>query len=184
MTDQNQNVRPPNIIIFVTMTLCAVYLLFFVPTSGPDLFPPSSTALEQLGTPTDKFDNLLNKIKSDLGQDEIKIKVIIGPYFRYRGFEGLFYESYFPTYFIFLDAEFYNELIPEEQEALVAHEAGHILFKYPRDNSRNAVTEVQVTADTFAARYVHPKYLISLLDKVYEEYLTRRKHLEDLTQDR
>lgn len=182
MTDQDQDNRLLNVIIFILMALSVVYLFFFVPALESEFFLTPSATLEQLGTPTDKFDNLLNKIKGDLGRDDVEIKVIVGPYFRYRGFVGLLYEGYFPTYLILLDADFYNELTPEKQEALVAHEAGHILFKYPRDNSRNAATEVQVVADAFAAKYVHPKHLLSLLDKVYEEYLTRRKHLEVLAQ--
>lgn len=139
---------------------------------------------EQSGIQINKFDPLLSKIKADIKQEGIEIKVFLGPYFRYFGVTGILTDDYYPLDFILLDAEFYNQLTLEEQEALVAHEAGHILFRPSLEMGRHQIAEVQVRADSFAARYVHPKHLVSLLDKLYLDYLVRKKNLEELALSR
>mgnify|MGYP001598125691 CR=1 FL=1 len=114
----------------------------------------------------------------------MEIKVIVGPYLHYLGIVGLLYDEFAPTYFILFDEDFYKELTPEEREAMVAHESGHILHKHPHNRSRAALTELQVLADNFGAKFVHPKHLIGVLDKAYADHIIRRHHLEILSQGR
>ncbi|MBI2064254.1 MAG: hypothetical protein HYT66_00915 [Candidatus Yanofskybacteria bacterium] len=165
-------------IFYALVFFAYIGAIFIIFPSPEEIAVKQVSEIVQIGQPTDKFDGLLSKIKKDIDQKNIEIKVLVGPYFRYMGIIGLLYDEFRPTYFILIDEEFYDELVWEEKEALVTHESGHILYRYPRENSRAAITELQVLADEFGAKFVHPKYLASLLKKVNSDYFIRVKHLE------
>lgn len=177
-----------NIAILTLVAISAILLVLIPP------LPPSHSNIdrsfqeklwpERMGVQTNKFDPLLAKIKADIKWEDVEIRVLVGPYFRRFGTVGMLVDDYYPRYFILLDEEFYNELTPEEQEAGVAHEAGHILFRPFLEMGRSEVTEVQAMVDNFAAKYVHPKHLSSLLDKAYADYLVRKRRLEELALSR
>lgn len=175
----SKKIRPlPDIVIIFLATLLAIYFLFPLLLKPSIENQPSSIAERQ----TNEFDNLLDKIKKDINQENIEIKVFLGPYFKYYGIVGMLIDDYRPKYTILFDIEFYNKLTPQEREAIVAHEAGHILFKYPENHSLETTIETQVLADRLAARYVNPDYVISALNKLYADYLTRKERLEQLKQ--
>ncbi|MEK7138944.1 MAG: hypothetical protein AAB799_02070 [Patescibacteria group bacterium] len=169
------------------LPLISAFLLFVALLVGISLFLPPLQELPTiykpdlvLGKETQEFNDLITRIKRDIGQEKIEIKVFIGPYFKYAGILGRLIDDYHPRYVILFDIELYNKLTRPEREALVAHEAGHILFKYPKDHSLEVATEVQVLADKFAAKYVSPDHIISPLNKLYAEYWTRVRRLKQI----
>jgi len=90
--------------------------------------------------------------------------------------------AYAPNYYILLDKEFLGELTSEEKTAVVAHEAGHIIYRPNFSFNRKSKVATEIFADEFASRYVHPKHIQSLLDKAYYDYITRSKRLSVLGQ--
>lgn len=149
---------------------------------------------EQIGAPTHEFDTLLAKIKSDLGQNNIEVSILVGPYFYYMYITARLYPVNRSFFYILIDDKFFSELSSEEKRALIAHECGHIdyvlnhttttLTTIPQVFDRQLITNDQIHADIFAAKYVHPKHLLSLLDKLYADYTQRREYLEKLSQSR
>ena len=164
----------------------AVVVSVLIILSKPPIPPPAANnglpGLASLGQIDRSFDEFLDKIKKDIGFENIEITAVVGPYFLYSGISAALYNSYGPRYYILLDQEFFSELILEEKKAVLAHEAGHILFRLGRVYNMRKYTANEVLADTFAARYVNPKNVIGSLDKAYSNYLVRRKHLETLAQ--
>ena len=178
--NRSQGPIPPLLLFFAFLAYIASIFILLQPPE--ELIVAQHSAMVSVGKPVNEFDNLIARIKKDIGQDNIEIKVLVGPYFRYFGFIGYLYDEFSPTYFILVDEDFYNELTPEEREALAAHESGHILHRYPRDGSRAAVTEFQVLTDEFGAKFVHPDHLKSLLKKANSDYFIRVSHLDKLAQ--
>ena len=142
---------------------------------------------QRIGIPTNKFDGLLDRIKNDINKKDIEIKVLVGPYYKHLIIIGLLvppepFDSH-KKYLMLIDADFVNKLSPKEQEALIAHEAGHILFR-PTSLEKEDIINAQVDADTFAARYVTPEDVSSLLDKLFAEYIIREKNIKHLIESR
>lgn len=137
-----------------------------------------------------EFDELVAKVQRDIEQilnQKIHITVLVGPYFRYVGliaFLSTYNESY---YSLNLDSEFLEELTDKEKNAVILHELGHILYRPPPNSSRSQAIEAEVLADSFITKY--PEYasvkdMLRLLDKASNNYLIRRRHLEQLAQSR
>ena len=164
--------RPSRLITFLILVISSAIWFGIIDPPTPEELP-SIAGSTLMGHPSHEFDALIAKIEEDIKRD-IQITVFVGPYSRI----GRLDDSLEPYFYILLDEEFLNSLTPKERDALVAHEAGHILFRYSRDDSRKATTDVQVQADMFAIQYVDPKDLISLLDKIYYDHLTRKSYLE------
>jgi len=192
-----QNTKNSQQMLLVSISLIAIIIIITVvliitQPNHPQqlnqllLLPPETATSEpwftSIGQSTNEFNNLLTIIKSDIQKirpGDFEIKVFIGPYFKHIGTVGQLYKnSSGSEYSILLDTEFYNTLLPEEKKVFVAHEAGHILFNNPRDNSLKALTDAQILADNFATKYVHPRHVKSWLDKIYYDYLERSNRLE------
>ena len=162
-------------------------------TFGPDFLPPRLPQVQtngelpgmaSLGKADHSFDDFLDKLKKDLGFKDIEITLVVGPFFRHDGIGSRLYVDYQPSYFILADVDLYNKLTAEEKTAFIAHEAAHMIFRYPSDNSFDALTENQKLADQFAARHVDPKYIKSLLRKAFSDYWARQENLDRLSKDR
>jgi len=138
--------------------------------------------LASLGTPINEYDELLNKIREDIKPLEAEITVLVGHYFQYAHILAAMDTAYAPNYYILLDEEFLNELTPEEKIAVVAHEAGHILYSPGPSFNREHKTATEILTDKFASKYVHPKHIQSLLDKAYYDYVARSRQLSILEQ--
>ena len=108
--------------------------------------------------------------------------VRVGPYFQERNLIAAIILVYQPTYYIVLDEKFLKELSPEEKNATIAHEMGHILFGSGSNFDRRERATTEMLADIFAARYVDQKHVSSLLDKAYSGYMIRKQRLEILAQ--
>lgn len=135
-----------------------------------------------LGTVDHSFDDFLAEIKNDIGRNDVEITISVGPFFQYLGIPAATDMYYAPHYYILLDQNFLDELTLEEKKATIAHEAGHILFGAGSRYNRHEATFTEMRADMFAARYVSPKHIITLLDKAYSDHIARRENLESLTQ--
>ena len=169
------------------LVLLVVYILIIIIGRQLPLTPPSEklspvAVLALVGDPSNEFDDLTTKIIEDMGLNSIQITVLVGPYFQYLGTTGLLMDDLEPNFYIFLDEIFIQELNPGERRALVAHEVAHILFRPSPIPNRKDTTQTQLLSDEFASRYVNPKHLIGFLDKLYDDYLARRKRLELLAQ--
>lgn len=193
--------RPFNFTLFLILVYLIIGALFLIP--NPTLRQPTSQEHSQfqteykrlsfrdeaimLGKRTDKFDELLNRIKNDLDKNDIQIKVYTGLYFRYYTINGLLVPpdplNFDKTYLILLDDDLLSRLDPKEQEAIVAHETGHLLFR-PIGLDLKDVIEAQVRADTFSLKYVDPQNFLTMLDKLNIEHTTRRKNIEELIKSR
>jgi len=168
--------RPSRLTIFLILVVVfAVWFAIIDPPTPEELSPVARFTL--IGHPSHEFDDLIAKVEEDIKNTtsrDVQITVFVGPYSRI----GQLDSSLEPYFYILLDEVFLNSLTPKERDALVAHEAGHVLFRYANSSSRKAMTGVQIQADMFALRYVDPKDLISLLDKIYYDYLARKSYLE------
>lgn len=176
--------RPKHLPILISAFLLYVWAVFYffpLPTLEELASDQKQAAVSQ-NIPTKEFDELVEKIKNDIGQPDIEVMVLVGPYFQYRGLIAAINLYYAPRYYIMIDGKFLNELTPEEKVAVIAHEMGHIVVGPGYGFSRKQRTATEVLADRFASRYVHPKHVQSLLDKANEDYLIRTDNLTILGQ--
>ncbi len=165
--------------------------LFFL--MAPLLFPQPEFSQEQtmqdflsetqrIGIPTNEFDGLLTRVKSDINKNDIKIRVLIGPYFQRFMIYGVLLSpgssDTDQTYLILIDSDFYNKLNPQEQYALVAHEAGHIAQLFPSGPDFKFLIKAQMDADTFATKYVDPRDFLTFLEKLFSEPTMPRDDIE------
>jgi Zn-dependent protease with chaperone function len=128
-----------------------------------------------------EFDDLINRIKKDIKMPDIIVNVLVGPYFKTNGILVAIELFNAPKYYIIMDQEFLSELNTEEKRAAISHEMGHIVVGIGHTfDSRNNKIEIEKKADEFASKYVHPKYMKSLLEKAYRDYVERKENLNIL----
>ena len=119
-------------------------------------------------------------IKRDLGINR-PITILKGPYM-FVGV-GRWVESPL-RYYILVDDGFLEEATDIEQKALLAHEMGHFIYYplriRPNDNSLNKSLEIQIGADSIAARYTSPEAMISFLNKFKARLMPFEKYSETI----
>ncbi|MBI2062459.1 MAG: hypothetical protein HYT64_02105 [Candidatus Yanofskybacteria bacterium] len=173
------------IILMAVILILALYVSPFLPDPLQYKVPAKEDSwIFRLGTPNHDYDDLLKKIKKDINHEEVNIKILIGPYFENFGIQGQLMRTDPLDYVILADKVFYDWLSAEEKIVLIAHETGHIIFSSPGKMDFEKITGDQVLADTFAAKYVESKYLITFLDKLYSDYLIRLENAKKLAKDR
>ncbi|MBI2068606.1 MAG: hypothetical protein HYT67_00660 [Candidatus Yanofskybacteria bacterium] len=135
-----------------------------------------------------------------------RIVIFLGPYKSIFGSDGRL-KSDPPNYFVFLDMHFYHQLEPDEQEALIAHELGHAIYKPdPQEQAQLKLeyrfrrqglfkewhdqisTKYQMKADGFSVEKTSIRSVRKLLRKLYEkdkeplDYWLRVKNLNTIEQ--
>lgn len=189
--------KGPGLLLVLLAVVLFVFGVFVVPKPAPteeNTKPPIEVKTklnlnEFQFAQTHEFDELVAEVQRDIEQlvgREIKITVIVGPYFRFYGLLAFLDDLENPYYYLGLDNRFMNELTEGERNSVVIHELGHILYRYPIYPDYDQRAEVEVKADGFVSKYTKyagAKDAISALDKAHRNYTTRRMHLEKLARE-
>ncbi len=178
-----------NLFSIILLFCVVLFFVFFLPPPHNDeplaipKYDDFTDHLIKTGSPTNEFDDFINKLKGSGNLSEHEIIFLVGPYFYTDFISGAIHTDKYHklNHYLIVEKEYYETLTLIDKKAFIAHEIGHLVEPreppYAEYFMANREIAGQMSADEFAVNHVGVKAVMEWLNKAYEYNPERQRRL-------